>query len=197
MASAKSFEAQVKIIIAAAIANKYVVETGKEKSFEIYEGSDLVVGRKYWIPAGQTSHQKSFKGFNYAAYYTLDNSGRRGEISAKSFNRTCFKPSIKEVKAEVSKFKSSTGNTYWCPATSGQMIRLWSGEAPINAIAVEAGEAIVKKDIFFEVIETIKVSEPIEEKGSFIWSNKKDLLVKTQKVNKLTYRFITKEEFFK
>ena len=197
MASAKSYEASVKVLIAAAMANKFLVEPGKEKGFVIYEGSDLVPGRKYWIPAGQVAHNKTFKTITYSAYYTLDQSGRKGEISSKSFNKTCFKPSLKEVKAEMSQFKSASGNTYWCPAVSGQMIRLWSGEAPVNAIETSNGEAIVKKDIFFEVIETIKVSEPIEEKGSFVFTNKKELLVKTQKVNKLTYRFITKEEFFK
>lgn len=197
MATAKSFEAQVKAILAASIANKYVVEIGKEKTFEIYEGSDLVVGRRYWIPKDQVAHNKKFKTIVYSAYYTIDNSGRKGEISSKTFNKTVFKPSVKEVKAELSKFKSTSGNTYWCPAQSGQMIRLWSGEAPINAIKVENGDAIVEKDIYFEVVEAIKASEPIEENGQFQWSNKSKLLVKTQKVNKYTYRFITKEEFFK
>jgi hypothetical protein len=197
MASAKSYEASVKVLIAAAMANKFIVEPGKEKSFEIYEGSDLVPGRKYWVPAGQVAHNKTFKTVTYSAYYTLDQSGRKGEISSKSFNRTCFKSSLKEVKAEISKFKSTSGNTYWCPAVSGQMIRLWSGEAPVCAIKVEGSDATVEKDIFFEVLETIKVAEPIEEKGQFAWSNKKELMVKTQKVNKLTYKFITKEEFFK
>jgi hypothetical protein len=197
MATAKSFEASVKLLIAASLANKYVVEEGKEKSFEIYEGSDLVVGRKYWIPSNQVAHQKKFKTFTYSAYFTLDNSGRRGEISSKSFNKTCFKPTLKEVKAEKSQFKSASGNEYWCPATSGQMIRLWSGEAPVMAVKVENGDATVCKDIFFEVVETIKVSEPIEINGQFAWSNKAKQLVKTQKVNKLVYRFISKEEFFK
>ena len=197
MATAKSFEATVKVLLAASLANKYVVEPGKEKSFEIYEGSDLVVGRKYWIPKGQAAHQKTFKNITYSAYFTIDSSGRKGEISSKSFNKTVFKPSLKEVKAEVSKYKSASGNTYWCPATSGQMIRLWSGEAPVNAIKVEGTDALVDKDIYFEVVESVKASEPIEVKGQFDWANKSKLLVKTQKVNKLTYRFITKEEFFK
>lgn len=197
MASAKSYEATVKVLLAAALANKFVVEPGKEKGFEIYEGSDLVVGRKYFIPKGQVAHKKSFKGFDYAAYYTIDNSGRKGEISAKTFNKTCFKPGLKEIKAEISQFKSASGNTYWCPAVSGQMVRLWSGEAPVVAVKVENGDSIVDKDIYFEVVESVKVAEPVETNGQFQWSNKAKLLVKTQKVNKLTYRFITKEEFFK
>lgn len=195
MAVSKSLEAVLTSVVMASLECPFEIKD--IKAYEIYEGGDLVIGRKYCIPEGQVSHEEKFKGIPYGAYYTVDNSGRKGKISAKSFNKVCHDISCKTLQAERSQFKSSTGNSYWCPVQSGKAVRLWSGEFPPMAIVEEAAKAKVAKRIYFKVTGSIEVREPLEEKGQFVYANKDSKTVKTKKVNKLTYEVITEEEFLK
>lgn len=195
MATSKSLEATFSAVVSESFNNPFEIKD--IKAYEIYEGGDLVIGRKYCIPEGQITHKEMFKGTPYGAYYTVDSSGRKGRISAKSFNKVCHDISCKTLQAEKSQFKSSSGNTYWCPVQSGKTVRLWSGEFPPMAIAGEGSSAKVVKRIYFKVTGSIEVREPQEEKGQYVFADKNAKTVKTKKVNKLTYEVITEEEFLK
>lgn len=199
MATSKSLEAVATTLVALSATCKFNVKN--IKVYEVFEGSDLVVGRKYWLPKDQYIHSEKFKGTEYGAYFTVDASGRKGKISAKSFNRTYADSSCKTLQAQLSNFVSSNGNKYWCPCPKGHTIRLWEGEFPIGLVQGEGTDAFLSKDLYFEVTGKVKVSIPVEvqKKGktTFEWTDEKALVAKTQKIEKLTYRVITKEEFYK
>lgn len=195
MAISKSLEAVLTSVVILSMENKFEVKN--IKSYEPYEGADLVEGRKYCLPKGQYVHKEIFKGIEYGAYYTVDSSGRKGKISAKSFNKTHHDVSCKVLQAESSKFVSSTGNRYWCPVTKGKVVKLWSGEFPVGLVKEDGDSAFLTQDLFFEVCSPVEVRVPQEAKGRFVWADEKAKTVKTEKVKKLTYKVITKEEFLK
>lgn len=195
MAVSKSLEAVLTAVVALSIEGKFEIKN--LKSYEPYEGADLVEGRKYCLPKGQYIHKETFKGVEYGAYYTVDNSGRKGKISAKTFNKIHHDVSCRILQAEISKFVSSNGNRYWCPVTKGKAVKLWSGEFPVGLVKEDGNSAVLTQDLFFEVCSPVEVRVPQEVKGKFVWADEKAHTVKTEKVKKLTYRVISKEEFLK